>query len=96
MTHNPKSIQNRANKKGAALFMFVGFISLTGATILSLWPAKIHKVAMIPSSLVHTEEWCKYSFNQQQQDEIARIKKKVHVTVESLQTISTASNIQSP
>lgn len=56
MTHNPKSIQNRANKKGAALFMFVGFISLTRSITLFLWPAKIHKVAMIPSSLVHIEE----------------------------------------
>ena len=76
MTHNPKSIQSRANQKGAALFMFVGFISLTRCTILSLWPGKIHKAVVIPISLFHTAEWCKYSFNQQQQNEIARIKKK--------------------
>lgn len=76
MTHNPKCIQSRANQKGAALFMFVGFISLTRCTILSLWPGKIHKAVVIPISLFHTAEWCKYSFNQQQQNEIARIKKK--------------------
>lgn len=85
MTHNPKSIQRGANKKGAVLFMFVQLLFFHLQATLCLLPAGIHKVAVVPSSLAHIEEQGKYLFNPQQHNQSIMRKKQVHLIVKNLQ-----------